>query len=78
MDYEYALTDEEILKYKEFVKRHKECNPEVREALIEETVSSTLNEITLYMTSIGMFPSAKCGVCGNSESIACDEMIESA
>jgi hypothetical protein len=76
MNYEYALMDEEIAKFNEFMERHSSCDPVKRDAILEETMDPSFYEITLRVTSIGAVVFAKCLVCGRSEDISCDERIE--
>ena len=77
-NYEYTLMDEEIKKFQGFQARHRECGQDGRrEILLEEVCAPTWFTIILSMTSIGMCPQAKCEVCNASESIACEERLES-
>jgi len=43
--------------------------------LMEEEAAPAYHDIILHMTSIGMTPMAKCHVCGDVESIICDERL---
>ena len=76
--YQYSLMPEEINNFRQFKERHSTCNPEIREAMIEEVVAPTLSSIQLRMTSIGMWPFAYCEVCNTRENIGCDERADSA
>lgn len=73
---EYGLMYKEVDNYKRFCDKHKACNPGAREKMMEEDVAPTYTLIILSMSTIGMFPSAKCKVCGVKESIACGKRIE--
>lgn len=75
-NYEYALMEEEISNFKEFQERHRRCNPKARSAMLEEDMAPTYCTITLEISTIGMSPSAKCLVCGKTESIICNKRID--
>ncbi|KKK80093.1 hypothetical protein LCGC14_2826930 [marine sediment metagenome] len=72
---EYGLMPEEINLYEGFCKDHKTCNPEARGEMMEEEAAPAYTDIVLHMSTIGMYPSAKCSVCGTTKSICCQERI---
>ncbi len=76
-NYQFSLMPEEILKFQRFQNKHHSCDPEVREAMIEESCAPTMTSIILHQTSIGMCPSARCEVCDCTESIICNERLDS-
>ena len=71
----YDLMEEEIDNFDRFKVKHRNCNPKIRETLMEEEAAPAYHDIILHMTSIGMTPMAKCHVCGDVESIICDERL---
>lgn len=74
---EYGLMPKEIDNYRRFCDRHRGCgNLKAREEMMEESVAPVYTIVILYMSTIGMGPSAKCEVCGVEESIICDERVE--
>jgi|WetSurSiteA1Bulk_404760.scaffolds.fasta_scaffold07285_3 hypothetical protein len=76
-NFEYGLMPEEIELFEQFKNRHRNCDPERREACIEEDVAPILFAIELCMSSIGMSPTAVCYICGQRNSIACEKRINS-
>ena len=74
--FEWGLMEKEIDLFNQFTKDHP-CDLKVVSALIEECCAPSLYKIILNMSSIGMYPTAKCLACGTEKSISCKERIES-
>lgn len=67
VDYRYALMDEEITSLNEFRKKHQSAH---------HAQGYLATAVVLQMSSLGMTPSVKCLVCGEAESITCDERVK--
>lgn len=78
---EYTLMPEEIKKFEEFKKVHKQCAMKASknipdDAENEDCCPMSVSYIIMRFSGIGMWPHAKCEICGKEESIGCNERVD--